>query len=132
MNIYFPQKLEIIGESAFEECTKLNKENLPTELKHLESNAFAFCEALKKLDIPDNTQMSIGTSERSVGYVGYMITFFSPVGSSRVTYYSEQYQYAQGSDDFDELPTMLVVSDGSYAHNQLIGFEGYGLKFEIK
>lgn len=128
--VKFSKSLELIGNSAFEECTNLNNVKLPTGLIYLEANAFASCDSLTKLEIPDNTKMNIGAYERPQGNIGYMVTFTSPIGSSYVIYYYNH--NAQNNVNFEELPTVLIVSNGSSAHKQLIGYEKYSLKFEVK
>lgn len=124
------KSLESIGNSAFKECKKLNNIKLPASLKFLDANAFASCDSLAKLEIPDNTKINIGTYKQAQGNIGYMLKFTSPIGSSKVIYYYNH--NAQSYVTFDELPTVLIVSDGSFAHQQLIGYEEYGLKVEVK
>ncbi len=128
--VIFSNSLEFVGNSAFKECKKLNNIKLPTSLKYLDANAFASCDSLTKLEIPDNTKINIGTYKHPQGNIGYMIKFTSPIGSSNVIHYYKH--NAQSRVNFDELPTVLIVSDGSFAHKQLIRYEEYGLKFEVK
>ena len=48
--------VEIIGESAFEECKSLQSVNLPGTLKRIGYRAFALCESLKSIRIPSSVE----------------------------------------------------------------------------
>ena len=49
-----PAQVDVIGSSAFEDCTKLTKITLPDRLRCIESSAFSGCSSLKKLILPDS------------------------------------------------------------------------------
>ena len=128
----FPEKLESIRDGAFEGCDALNSVFLPNNLKNLGFDAFGKCESLKELKIPDDTEMKIAEYEQNLGSVGVMHTFKSPVGSSNVSYYFDAYSYAQDDETFEKLPTVLIVNEGSHAHEQVMDYETYGLQYVVK
>lgn len=147
--------LEIIGEYAFRDCealseivcpdtviridegafiySGLNKVTLPKNLQYLGVDAFANCENLTSLKIPDNTEIEIDAYRQDAGYVGYITNFRSPVGGSHTaTYYDSETDAAVGNKDFKQLPTAIVVTENSYAHNQVEIYADYGLNIIVE
>lgn len=128
-SVKLPGALECIDKAAFE-LSGLEQVALPDELQFLGEDAFARCENLASIKVPDNTKIEIGLNTENAGQVGYVTFFVSPVGSSFTTTYYEG--AAIGSDEFTQLPTVLVVSADSYAHEQVKKYEeGYGLQVEV-
>ena len=81
--IYIPNTIEIIGESAFNDCYRIERVYFESNsrLKIIGSNAFSFCISLKSITIPDSvtsigdsafsncafTNVTIGNSVTSIG-----------------------------------------------------------------
>lgn len=129
----FPKSLKRINACAFLKCSALKNVNLPKNLEFLACDSFASCESLKSLRIPDDTEMDMLLYEQMLGYdIGYMKEFKSPVGGSCIYYYTNKYSNAQNPGTFDELPTVLIVSDGSAAYEQVKKYEKYGIQYEVK
>ena len=131
-SVDFPDGLERIEEGAFYNCG-LKKVSLPTTLKFLGADSFASCEELASLTIPDETKIDISVFTQNAGYVGYVTFFTSPVGGSHITtYFDNATNEAVGTKEFDQLPTTIVVSSGSYAYQQVRSYTSYGLTIEVK
>lgn len=129
--IDLPSSLKTISEGAFL-YSGLKEVKLPDGLEELKKNSFAYCDNLDELKIPSNTEIEISVYTLPAGYVGTVTFFDSPVGGDNVTQYNAEYQYAQGSTEFEELNTVLIVEKDSYAYNQVYKYTGYGLTIEIE
>lgn len=127
-DIKFPRSLKKINGYAFYR-NGFKEVTLPKTLEFLGAHSFARCDNLTSLVIPDNTKIEIGVNNEGAGQVCYVTFFDSPVGGSNTTTYYDG--AATGSEEFSKLPTAVVVSAGSYAHEQVRPYEGYGLTIEI-
>ncbi|MDE6479924.1 MAG: leucine-rich repeat protein [Muribaculaceae bacterium] len=58
--VFLPDNLEIIGNSAFEDCSLLKLESLPASVKRIGSNAFSNCPEVNIKNLPE-----------SLEYIGY-------------------------------------------------------------
>lgn len=131
-SISFSNSLERINEGAFSYCG-LKKVSLPENLQFLDVDVFDSCDNLSSVKIPDNTEIAISVTEQNAGHVGYITFFESPVGSSYVTtYYDSVTNDAVGNNDYEQLQTTIVVTDGSYAHQQVATFTSCGLTIEVE
>lgn len=130
--ISFPKNLEYISDGAFE-GSGLKTVSLPKNLKYLGADSFAYCTNLDSLTIPDNTDIEI-VLERYNGQGAYVNTFRSPVGGSYTRTMDDSVLDALGGiKEYEQLHTKLIVSENSYAYEQVKEFmTGYGLTVEVK
>ena len=128
VELEFPNTLKEIQQGAFSYCSKLEKVNFPLGLEALHYDAFGDCENLKRLRVPNETNLQLYTTEQSVSSVGFtVVQFFSPVGRT-----AAYYGHPTLSSEYGTLPTVLVVSSGSYAHQQVQEYARYGLQYEVE
>lgn len=136
--VSLPETLERVSDGAFN-GSGLQTVSLPQNLKYLGKNAFAFCENLAVLEIPNDTEMAIGYTADIINNPGDMGSvmfywFSSPVGESYTrTYLDSEVDAWAGTDEYEQLHTKLIVSENSYAYEQVKPFlTGYGLTVEVK
>lgn len=125
------RNLEIINQNAFMHCEALTEIELPDTLQNIGVNAFNGCDKLEYLAIPDNVGLAMYTQSSSQSMDGlriYGTQFVSFLGTSMSMQYSGSYNGHTPEDEpFEQLSTVIIVKEGSYAHQQLQKYEQYGV-----
>lgn len=128
--IKLPDALLEINDDAFSNCG-LELVSLPDGLQFLGNNAFANCDNLDTLTIPDNVRLTLYTESSSASSNGLSVLltrFNSFIGGTSMSQYAGSINgYAPEDTEFEELPTTVIVKEGSYAHQQLQERDSYGV-----
>lgn len=127
--ISFENSLQIIEKLAFNKCTSLEKVSLPDSLQFIGRDSFESCDNLISLRIPDNTELEMSVTKIKLGDAAHNEVFVSPIGgSSAITFYND----SNFNEEFKELPTKIIVKEGSFAHMQVKAYLRCGLTVEVE
>ena len=87
--IILPEKLELIGENAFQCCDYLLEVVIPYGTKHISDRAFAACGQLERVTIPSTVE----TIEGDIFKYGYQKVVIAAPAGSRAIEYAQQMGY---------------------------------------
>lgn len=79
--VIFPEKLELIGESAFWNCESLKSVDIPSGIIRIERHTFSWCKSLESVKIPEGVR-TIG--EEAFEYCDELKTVLLPEGLTEI------------------------------------------------
>ncbi len=126
VSIVIPDTVTIIESEAFRECDCLEKVTLSKQLKIIDDEAFYSCESLAYIDLPGSLK-NIG--DRAFDYCKSLTTIELPDNVNLGFVYMEVYKRLY--NPFWE-GTTIIVNEDSYAYEQIVKWESYGIKYETK
>lgn len=123
IRVVLPSRLREIGLKAFKDCTSLNEIELPDSLTSIGYYAFEGCEKITEITIPKNT-MSMGESVFSKCTSLREVTFAE--GMVEIPSYA-LYTYSEGSVKTVNIPA-TAVEIGKYAFYNQVGLKNVNFK----